>query len=235
MKKKQSEGRILFRLTKYFLPIILLYFVSCEDNGIEPINPEGIWPLKSGSFWLYKIEKPTWMSNVTLKMEITGTMTVNYGGQNYTVAKMAFYGIGEPMPEYQWLYWKGSDGVYFMGGVSPTDTFVVKELELKYPASVGDSWQYRSVAYSRDRKKFYISDTLTYSLVGKDVPFVTTAGSFKCYQYRFSQKPADDVGAIWDYNYYYSAGIGLIAEETKSQLDGSTKDKFVLLTYQVRQ
>lgn len=121
-----------------------------------------------------------------------------------------------------------------MGGVSPTDTFVVKELELKYPASVGDTWQCRSVAFSRDRKIFYISDTLTYSLVEKDVQLETPAGSFKCYQYRFSQKPADDVGDIWDYNYYYTEGKGLVAEETKSQLMGTTMDKFVLNTYQIQ-
>ncbi len=107
--KKQNEGRILFRLIKYFLPIIFLYFVSCEDNGVEPINPEGICPLKPGSGWLYKITHPSWMKDTTLKIEITGTMTVTYRGQNYTVAKMAFYDIGESMPEYQWFYWKGSD------------------------------------------------------------------------------------------------------------------------------
>ncbi len=211
-----------------FIIVTLLFLTGC-DNSIGPISSEEIWPLKPGNVWLYRVEHPTWIKD-TLKMEITGTMIVSYGGQNYTVSKMMFYGKNQSPPEYQWLYWNGPDGVYAMGGVSPTDTFVVKELELKYPSEVGDRWQYRSVAYSFNRKEFYIRDTLTYSLVGKEVPVETPAGKFKCYQYRFSQKPADDVGAVWDYNFYYSLGTGHVAEETISQLDGTTKDKYVLLT-----
>ena len=122
----------------HFVFITLLFFAACDEDVLAPIDPGEIWPLKPGNVWLYRVEEPSWIKD-TLKMEITGTMTVSYGGQNYNVAKMAFYGLSEGLPEYQWLYWKGSDGVYLMGGISPTDTFVVKELKLKYPANVGDS------------------------------------------------------------------------------------------------
>ncbi|MBW7889223.1 MAG: hypothetical protein H3C35_12830 [Bacteroidetes bacterium] len=214
---------------KHSILFALLFFVGCDkDKGVGPIDISEIWPLKSGNVWLYRVDEPPYIKD-TLKMEITGMMTVSYSGQNYTVAKRAFYPVSEGVPEYQWLYWKGPDGIYFMGGVSPTDTFIVKELELKYPANVGDTWKCRSVAYSLSRKEFYVNDTLTYTLIGNDVLIETAARNFKCYQYRFSQKPADDVGDIWDYNYYYSVETGLIGEETKSQLMGTTMDKYSLL------
>lgn len=217
-------------MKKLFETVFLLFlFLAGCDNSIGPVGSGEIWPLKLGNVWLYKVEHPTWIDD-TLKMEITGTMTVSYSGENYIVSKMAFYGLSEGIPEYQWLYWTGSDGVYFMGGVSPTDTFIVKELELKYPAAVGDSWQYRSVAYSLDRKKFYISDTLTYSLVGKDIPLETPAGNFKCYVYEFIKWPENDVPDNWHYQYYYSPNLGLIGNITTSETEGgAVKEEFLLL------
>jgi hypothetical protein len=212
--------------------ISLALFVACKDDSVGPVDQGEIWPLTPGNVWLYRVEHPTWIKD-TLKMEITGSLPVVFQGEKYTAMKMAFYGLNEPQPEWEWLYWNGPEGVYAMGGVSPTDTFVVKELELRYPAAVGDKWRYHSVSYSLSRRKFYISDTLIYSLVAKDVAVVTPAGSFRCYQYRFSQKPADDVGAIWDYNFYYSLGNGHVAEKTISQLDGGTKDEYVLLSDQL--
>lgn len=97
MKNKPNEERILFKLIIFFLPLIFFYLVSCEDNGVEPINPEGIWPLQTGNVWTYKIKKPSWMNDAILQMEITGKMTIDFDGRSYTVAKLAFYGVGEPV------------------------------------------------------------------------------------------------------------------------------------------
>lgn len=219
----------------HFVFVVLLFSAGCDNDGIGPvdIDPGNIWPLKTGNVWYYKVLHPTTFKD-TLKMEITGAMTVSFGGQNYTVSKMAFYGLSEGLPEYQWLYWKGSDGVYLMGGVSPTDTFIVKELELKFPANIGDSWQYRSVAYSLNNKKFYISDTLTYSLIGKDVSIETSAGNFKCYVYQFSKRYYDDILAVYDFKYYYTPDVGHIRYTSAPQEHPTDfLDEYVFLNGQI--
>lgn len=224
---------VFYQCALLYVTAMTLVFViqSCKDNTVGPIDSGEIWPLKPGNVWFYRVEHPTWIKD-TLKMEITGTLQISYGGQTYTAMKMAFYGINEPLPEYQWLYWSGSDGVYLMGGVSPTDTFVVKELELKYPATVGDTWRYRSVAYSLSRAKFYIRDTLTYSLAAKDVSLETPAGNFKCYVYEFVKWPEDDVPDNWHYKYFYSPGVGLIGNITTSETEGgAVKEEFLLLRW----
>jgi hypothetical protein len=167
-------------------------------------------------------------------MEITGSLTVLFEGGKYTAMKMAFYGLNEPRPEYEWLYWSGPDGVYAMGGVSPTDTFVVKELELKYPATVGDRWRYHSVSYSLSRRKFYIGDTLTYSLAAKDVPVVTPAGTYKCFVYQFSKRYSDDILAVYDFKYYYAPCIGHIRYSSAPQEHPTDfLDEFIFLSHQL--
>lgn len=217
---------------------MILALEGCRDRGATPVDPTtltdsgDIWPLTPGNDWLYKIDQPTWVQD-TVKMEITGSILVSFQGENYTAMKMTVHSITQSRPEFQWLYWNGPDGVYSMGGISPTDTFIVKELQLKYPVSVGDTWRCQSVAYSSDRGKFYINDTLKYSLIAKDVSVITPSGTFKCFQYQFSKRPADDIVAIWDYNFYYTPGIGQIAEESISHTDHTTKDKYVLITHQL--
>ncbi len=168
-------------LTKTILiTITILIFLNCSSTTEPPIPILGdIFPLTTGNTWVYKIEHPTWIDG-NFVSEITGTMDVIYEGQKYTVAKVAYYNEGEPKPDHQWLLWKGPNGIYNMGGISSTDTFIVKELKLKYPAKVGDRWKVPQIAYSRDRLEFYISDTLDFQLFSNNEVLETPVNTFKC-------------------------------------------------------
>ncbi|HET6569534.1 MAG TPA: hypothetical protein VFG50_16325, partial [Rhodothermales bacterium] len=48
--------------------------------------------------------------------------------------------------------------------------------------------------------------------VAKDKPFTTPAGTFRCYVYKFSFLPSDDVAQPWDVYRYYAPDVGNIVE-----------------------
>lgn len=217
-----------------FLKLISLFFITFILNSCDTAEPPiwgDIYPLTPGNKWIYKIEHPTWIDG-NFVTEIIGTMDVTYKGKKYKVAKIAYYNEGESIPDYQWLKWKGPDGIYNMGGVSSTDTFIVKELELKYPANVGDKWQVSQISYSRDRLEFYISDTLDFQLFSNNEILETPADTFKCIVYGFIKWPAEDVAIDWTYKYYYNVNIGLVGNITVNEY-GEIKEKYSLKTYTI--
>jgi len=168
-------------------------------------------------------------------MEITRQISVTHEGETLLASAMTYYPRGSERPDYEWLLLNGINGLYIVGGISSTDTLVIKNLELKFPAEVGDSWPVPNVRYSLSDERFYISDTLAYSLVAKDEELQTPAGNFKCYVYKYSRKPADDVSAIWDYYFYYASGIGLVGEITRDQFEnGAIKERLLLYYYFVK-
>jgi hypothetical protein len=214
----------------YHLQIIVLLFVSsCRDNSVTFGDVAEIWPMHPGDVHYYQITSPTWAQD-TLKFEITGSLKIMYNSQQYTVTKMASYSIHDLKPPYQFLYWNGPDGVYVMGGIAPTDTIIVKELMLKYPARVGDTWNMYPINYSYSSGKFNLgTKPQVWSLVSQNISVQTPSGIFNCYQYRFSQHPDDDILDIWDYNYYYAPGLGQISEKTVSTMEKTTKEEYILI------
>ncbi|GJQ22191.1 MAG: hypothetical protein HBSIN02_25460 [Bacteroidia bacterium] len=137
-------------------------------------------------------------------------------------------------PRYAWLRSLTSEGVHLIGGISDTDTLLTERIEYKYPAAVGNSWDVRTIAYSLDSLRFYDRDTLTYSLKSTDAEIQTPAGTFRCYLYQFSKRPADDVAAVWDYKYYLVPGKGLVGYFAVSQSDSTIKEKSLLWKYRIQ-
>lgn len=82
-----------------------------------------------------------------------------------------------------------------------------------------------------ERKKFYIKDTVTYSLIAKDETIETPAGKFRCYVYEYVKWPEDDVPDNWHYRHYFSPGIGLVALIVTSENEGRVKEKTLLWKY----
>lgn len=135
---------------------------------------------------------------------------------------------------FEWLRWEASDGVYVGGGISETNTLTTKLIELKYPAEVGDTWDVINISYSLSNKRFYISDTVKYTLIARDKEFTTPAGRFRCHVYQYSKRPADDIAAIWDYRYYFAPGIGLVGYFAVNQGDSSVIEKSLFWNYDVK-
>lgn len=216
--------------------MLLIIFPGCGNNPVEFNKTKNvIMPLTVGNYWTYLVVL-NYGTPDTLIMEITRQIPIIYAGETFMTSARIIYLKSGPRPNYEWLSWNGVDGLYTFGGIAAdTDTFVIKNLELKFPASVGDSWRVPHLKYSLSDDRFFIKDTLTYSLVAKDEEFRTPAGIFKCYVYKFSEKPADDVVGVWDYFLYFSPGLGLVGEIIRDPFENDAiKGKLLLYDYFVR-
>ena len=209
--------------------VSILFLFNCSDPT-SPNNNSVIWPLKPGNEWLFNIIEPDWITE-KFKRHIIDTLIVNFEGENYTVSKSTFHFENEPQPEYQWLYWNGPDGIYFMGGISPKDTFLVKSLQLKYPAQKGDSWQTMHLEYDGYNQKFLVSEHIEYKLIDNNFYLETPAGNFNCYVYEYISRPVPDQSLKWHYRFYYSPDIGLVHHETLSEEGFDVKYKYTLSSY----
>lgn len=217
-----------------FLVCLLLLSWGCRDNPVTPAPSGELWPLKPGNVWLYFVSIPYLPSfRDTLRIEVTGTEIVTVEQKAYEAAKLSYSSYSQQPPDYQWLTWSGPEGIYGLGGIASSDTFVVKHLWFKYPAEVGEEWSVPRLYFSRDQKKFYIRDTLTYSLVAKDETLETPAGKFKCYVYQFSKRPEEDVAGVVDYKYYFMPGVGLVGYRAVWQDNGDLFESFHLWRYQL--
>jgi hypothetical protein len=186
-----------------------------------------------GNRWLYHYERP--LSNITdtIKIEVEGSLDLTYDGEQFTGYILDDRPIHAPELPYKWMYTNGDSGVYIGGGVAATDTFAFKDLVFKYPASVGDRWEHRRIAYSWSNEIFYPTDTITFSLIATDEELETPAGIFSCYVYQFTQKiPEDDVLCrLWDYKYYFAPGVGMVGYFAIDQCGYVVKDKLLLMEY----
>lgn len=195
-----------------------------------PAESGELMPMQVGSFWVYQAWRPD--PPETLKAEITRKVSVSIDGVTYEAsAYLLPYPVNGPRPPFEWLYWNGPDGLYWLGGISKTDTLLYKALLFKYPVQGGESWNVIRINYDDANQRFYFFDTLAVSLVSKDEPIETPAGEFKCYVYKYSKRSAFDVYENWDYYHYFTPGIGRAAYIQINSITGRPLDRLYLMEY----
>ncbi|KAA0226829.1 hypothetical protein EDS67_18705 [candidate division KSB1 bacterium] len=163
-----------------FRIISLCAFLSYCDHGMNTLpepapgpepepelvcepGQEELMPLDVGTYWFYQAWTPS--TPETLKAEITRKVPVIIDGVTYEASALTpLYPFNRARPPFEFLYWNGPCGLYWLGGVSPTDTLFYKTLLFKYPAEVGESWTTIRINYDPVFCKFYFFDTLTVSL-----------------------------------------------------------------------
>jgi hypothetical protein len=218
-------------LVQVLVPV--LFGITCTQVT-APVTelPKELMPLTVGNKWRYL--SGLFNPPDTTIFEITRKMPVTIDSVTYDASAYIYYRQGGTKPEFEWLHWNGADGLYWLGGVSGRDSLFIKKLGFKYPAEVGESWLVPILAYSRSDERFYIRDTLTFHVIATDEEIETPAGKFKCYVYKYSRKPADDVLERWDYYEYYFPGLGPVAFISRGQSDQRLIDRAVLYDYQMR-
>ena len=209
-----------------------------DINMVEPDLESVLIPLSVGNSWSY--EQLFYMSGEVVegltdsgKVKIVGDTTIDYEGQCYRVAIWNdFHPLDEPK-DHRWFFGNGTDGMYLLGGVSSTDTIVVKILYRKYPAQEGDTWRVPRLSYYLLPKEFFFDDSITYTCVSTDEEFETPLGTFVCYVYHYRIKPEEDVLAYWEYYDYFAPDIGNVGVIIRSSLTGSLKFRITLYDYHI--
>ncbi len=194
-------------------------------------------PLAVGNYWIYETTYLDVLKD-TIRYEVTGEVQVPVGDTSYTAFAANFMPFPSDLEPYYWLRRNGEQGIYTMGGISNADTLFMNEVEYKLPSEVGETIQTPQLAFSQERLEFYISDTLSITLIDDDREIVTPAGKFECYVYKFKVDFYEEevVFATWNYFMYYNSGIGLVAQiSTTENKPEDTKEEMYLMKYQIYQ
>jgi hypothetical protein len=170
---------LVFRVL--FFIVILCHSLFGQNDVILPLNVGNYWEFIDSTF-----SGDTLLVVDTSKVEITGKTFIEYQNNSYEVYFWSWYDqyTNPPVPSAQkWLIRNESDGLWEYGMLSDTDTLLLQNRHLKFPANVGDSWNI--FAYLIMDSTIQVSDTLVMECIATDQAFNTPIGTFQCYVYQY--------------------------------------------------
>ena len=222
---------------KFLLFLGVIFIGGCDlFTNEQSLQTGKLIPLAVGNYWEYESTYLDVLKD-TIRYEVTAEVQVPIGDTSYTAYAANFVPFPPDLDPYYWLRRNGAQGLYTMGGISDTDTLLINELEYKLPSEVGETIQSPQLSFSFDRFEFYISDTLSITLIDDNREIVTSAGKFECFVYKFKIDFFEEgvIFTTWDYYLYYSTGIGLIAQiSTQENNENDIKEEMYLIDYRVQ-
>lgn len=171
------------------------------------------------------------------KNKITPDTSLLVFGENKQSPSPPRYKNKLDVPNYQWLRANGEDGLLSFGGISPTDTLLLKSTQYRYPTQTGEQHEFSTLSYSFSKLQFSVQDTIAIETIGTNETFESEWATYKgCYMYRFQEIGKDDAMYIWDHYVYMKPGIGIVAIETiqlTSDIPNDLVGQWVLIDYQL--
>ncbi len=218
----------------FFVSVILVVMgLSCDlFNNEQGDKIDELIPLIVGNYWVYETTYLD-VQKDTIRYEVSHKIDVPIGDTSYTAYAANFVPFQEGLEPHYWLRRNGELGIYNMGGISDTDTLFTNEVEYKLPSEVGETIQTPQISFSYDRFEFYVSDTLSITLIDDDRKIITPAGTFECYVYNFQLDAGDDVLSDFDYYLFYSPGIGLVKQEERGERRQNIITEMILMEYRI--
>jgi len=200
--------------------------MGCEQSlEPKPVIQEvsyGILPLKVGYHWEYKTYALNGDSSTGLQVDwaIYDVTRVSFD-PSQTNRDALFHRVytnpyTNQQDSFEWLYRNYENGLYQMGGTTPTDSIYTKLLLYKYPVQKGETWTSPHLVYDFGGGKYVVPDSITYTCVDTNALFETPLGSFYCVVYYHREElPEEDVLDRWHFIYeYYSTIVGLVGMVT---------------------
>lgn len=218
----------------FVLIISALLLLSCEnDNGPSSSGQfkiadydAGLVPLAVGNRWTYIDSSFSngQVSTFNTVLGISGTSNIQYQSQPYTVYHWNWLNPVTLEPgKIAWLMANGPEGVYDFGGrTAQGDTVMAKNLYVKFPARLGETW--KRVEILNAGSYIILGDTLVVTVVSTNEVLDTPAGKIRCYVYS-SQRGSLNVLE------YYSVNMGYVA--LIQMFNGTITFKKVLSSYQI--
>jgi hypothetical protein len=233
--------RILHPRLAIFTLFLIGLLSSCGKKGDDqvvnpPIEQTAIVPLVVGNEWRYV--DSTFNTDGSVRIDsstlaITGKTSVQYQGQTIEVYYWNWIDNRTKLPQdWKWLCRNESDGFCLFGGASSKGTFVLtKSLDIKFPGSVGDSWQRISIVTSGD-STFRLGDTTVVRCLAVSEDLSTPAGALKCYVTHYQRsRTIGSTTTVTDTYVYHVPNIGYVALLAKE--NGRTAFRKLLRTYHV--
>ncbi len=185
------------------LSLVFVILIGCiEEKPLQPevqvkspvldlpneLNTKILVPLAVGNWWKYETTRRSG-SKDSISWRITMEALLNYEGKAFSAMAAGWYHEKDDTANVvRWFYMNDSEGLNVVGGISSHDTMITKYIERKYPATVGDAWEFQELQYGifQGRGRFVFSEyTLLVSCIATDQLFETPAGTFRCYVYYF--------------------------------------------------
>jgi hypothetical protein len=147
------------------------------------------------------------------------------------------YRAADSAPDYQWLRANGEGGLLSFGGISPSDTLLLRNIQYLYPTRAGEQQEFPTLSYSFSKLQFSVQDTITIETIGTNETFESEWATYKgCYVYRFQEVGKEDAVYIWDHYVYIKPGIGVVAVETiqlTSDIPNDIVGQWILIDHQL--
>lgn len=179
---------------------------------IQHITADVIVPLTVGNYWVFSVLNPDGTpSEVTSTLGITGSSIVTYEDHEYFVYYWNWFDdFGYPSDDF-YLMSNQNDGMWLIGYAwnSFDSVAYFPNLLLKYPANVGDTWEY-----------YELAGWDTVQCVSTSSMIETFAGTFECYVYHHSFE---------EFYSYFSPGIGYVGNGYT--IDGQDTEGYRLINY----
>jgi hypothetical protein len=233
-----NSGRNPAWLFATLLVLAVLQAPSCHDSS-NPINPNpepdpgpnptsiGILPLKVGYYWKYNqysltdsgtIEGPATPTSFKISQFSVDPASVNGDTLFHWVYVDAHTGQAD---EIEWFFRNYEDGLYLLGGSSPSDTAYTRVQYLKYPIAKEYEWNVPHFTFNLMNQKFEIADSENYRCTDTRASFETPLGTFYCTVYNHREEQDEDVLERLDIYEYYAEGIGKVGEVTYGYFESS--------------
>jgi len=213
--------------------ILLILFIGCPDSPnnndenedclkyvegfLEPISEGNYWEREQLAYYAGQID-----SSLTLtgRIVIERIISLLINNTVYLVGLQRVIYPGDIPNAVANLLWNGPNGLYYLGMIAPDDTLILEpSIRYMYPVDVGENWPVQCYDYDPYEKKIYLSDTLVYTCVAQNEPFITPIDTFNTIVYHYYYHPAEDILEFWHSFQYFSPGIGPVGTEVYSSFD----------------
>jgi hypothetical protein len=196
----------------FYLTLAVFFTCSCEKDNVSNNNKKIIQPLEVGYYWTFVDSTFSYdgiLSQVdTSTVSVIGKETLNYKGK-----------------EIELFYWKwdffdriwlsnNEDGGFYLYGLRINDnSYVVeKSLNMKYPITVGDTWDQYMFEFDQEGLYCYISDTVGNECLYTNKSFSTVVGELDCIVTKYTNLASDE---SWETYLYHCPDIGYVGLESK--------------------
>lgn len=210
---------------------------------VSVVNIVELMPFITGSEWVYRDSAIGSDTTLTSTMSIGAARTMEIGGVSQKVFNVSWSHLSEY--EVNYLMSTNDSGVVMWGGNSPTDTLMDTQTLYKYPVALGDVWDYSSLKYSANDRRFFQPIASKMTCTDTALYVTVPAGSFKSYEFSLNYKVAGNASVSGTgvatpegvdsldvvEKMYYSVGVGYIKNVTT--VDGAVVWNKELTSYGV--